>query len=131
MYTGPYPYQRYALVNLSGQYVQLWVNGRMITSSRIVTGKPSTPTPRGTFELLYKQTNTYLTGPGYNLHVDYWMPFTAQGHGLHDAYWLSPGQFGGSTYLTAWGSHGCVNMPHGAASTFYSYLVAGDKVIIV
>ena len=129
--TGPYPYQRYALVNLSQQYVQLWVNGRMIYSTLVVTGKPSTPTPRGTFSILYKTTNTYLTGPGYHLHVNYWMPFTHQGHGLHDAYWLKSNQFGGNTYLSGWGSHGCVNMPNSAAQTFYRYLSAGDRVIII
>ena len=129
--TGPYPYQRYALVNLSQQYVQLWVDGRMIYSTLVVTGKPSTPTPRGTFSLLYKTTNTYLTGPGYHLHVNYWMPFTHQGHGLHDAYWLRSSQFGGNTYLSGWGSHGCVNMPNSAAQTFYRYLSAGDRVIII
>ncbi|MDD7512367.1 MAG: L,D-transpeptidase family protein [Clostridiales bacterium] len=129
--TGPYPYQRYVLVNLSKQNVQLWVNGRMVSSSLVVTGKPSTPTPRGTFSILYKTTNTYLTGPGYHLHVNYWMPFTHQGHGLHDAYWLRSNQFGGNTYRIGWGSHGCVNMPNSAAQTFYRYLSAGDRVIII
>ena len=77
------------------------------------------------FEIRKKDTDTYLVGPGYRTHVDYWMPFNG-GIGFHDASWR--GSFGGSIYLYS-GSHGCINLPTSAAATLYENIEAGCPVL--
>ena len=80
----------------------------------------------GYFYIYYKQADTYLIGPGYKLHVDYWVPFDG-GIGFHDAYWRY--DFGGDIYKTN-GSHGCINMPYYNAQQLYSMVTIGTPVYI-
>lgn len=66
-------------------------------------------------------TDTYLVGPTWNDHVEYWMPFDDQ-IGLHDSSWRT--EYGGDIYLTD-GSHGCVNTPLDAIATIYNNITVG------
>ena len=83
-------------------------------------------TPIGNFAVYAKQTNRYLTGPGYRAHVDYWMPFLG-GYGMHDAKWRK--SFGGSDYVSV-GSHGCVNLPPDQAAQLFHWVQVGTPVSI-
>ena len=80
----------------------------------------------GYFYIYYKQADTYLIGPGYKLHVDYWVPFDG-GIGFHDAYWRY--DFGGDIYKTN-GSHGCINMQNDAAKTLFENVEANTRVLV-
>lgn len=71
-------------------------------------------------------TDTYLVGPTWNDHVDYWMPFDGQ-IGLHDSSWRT--EYGGDIYLTD-GSHGCVNTPLDAMATIYNNITVGTLVVV-
>ena len=113
-------------VDISDQLVRLYKDSKMILATKTVTGKPASPTNEGYFGLTYKEKDTYLVGPGYRSHVDYWMPFDG-GIGLHDADWRS--KFGEEIYLTK-GSHGCVNLPKKAARTIYETVNTGSKVLV-
>ena len=73
-----------------------------------------------------KNTDTYLVGPGYRTHVDYWMPFNG-GIGLHDADWRS--KFGGTIYEKN-GSHGCINIPPKYADDVFYNVDKGTKVLV-
>lgn len=115
----------YVEVNLSTQKLIYIKNGVLLVACDVVTGKPSTSTPTGSFRILYKQRDTVLVGPGYASPVKYWMPFTNTGVGLHDASWQP--WFGGNRYTYA-GSHGCVNMPEWAARDLFNVISAGDTV---
>ena len=113
-------------VDISDQIVQMYKDSKLLLSTATVTGNPWTPTNEGYFAVTYKEFDTYLVGPGYRSHVDYWMPFDGD-IGLHDASWRST--FGGDIYLSN-GSHGCVNLPNAAAGTIYDNVEAGTKVLV-
>jgi|GEM_PF-1590614 len=116
----------YVDVNLSTQRLRFIKNGMVTLECDVVTGKPSTATPPGTFRIISKARNVTLVGPGYASPVKYWMPFTAGGVGLHDASWQSA--FGGNRWNTGFGSHGCVNMPLWAVRDLYGQVKAGTVV---
>lgn len=123
----------YVEVNISTQTVYCVIKGKKVLSTSVVTGNVAEghATPYGVFILNYKATDVNLKGQNadgsdYSSHVNYWMPFNG-GIGLHDATWRS--SFGGSIYKTN-GSHGCVNMPSGAAASLYSHVYAGIPVIV-
>ena len=115
-----------------------------MVDTNIVSGKQSTPSDIGYFDIDWKERNTYLTGPGYSSYVDYWMPFNG-GEGLHDAEyhtdydedgnyvrdhgWRSNGEFGGDTYQYN-GSHGCINLPNEAAKNIYDNVETGTMVLV-
>lgn len=109
--------------------------GNMIWSSAIVSGKPGKDTPQGVYTIKQKSSPSTLIGspdpttgqPEYRTTVQYWMGFVGNMVGFHDATW-QPG-FGGSLYLTI-GSHGCVNLPYGAAQSLYECCVSGDIVVV-
>ncbi|MDR3519796.1 MAG: L,D-transpeptidase [Candidatus Pacebacteria bacterium] len=84
-------------------------------------------TPTGTWKIYAKQTNRYLTGPGYRDFVQYWMPFHGN-YGFHDASWQTF-PFGGSLYPTE-GSHGCVHLPTSAAKWLFNWSSIGTTVMV-
>ncbi len=124
----------YVEVDLTNQYMYLLVNGSVVTSSPIVTGKPSegSATPQGVYSIRYCKRNAVLRGPKkedgtyeWESPVAFWMPFNGA-IGLHDATWQAA--FGGSRYLTH-GSHGCVNLPYNIAETVFNNVSAGTPVV--
>ncbi len=118
----------YVAVSIDEQYVWFYKNGTILTSAPIVTGtKGVNDTPRGTYQILSKARNIYLTGPDYKSFVNFWMRFTPTQIGLHDASWRST--FGGDIYVGN-GSHGCVNMPYNTAKIIYENAPIGTKVVV-
>lgn len=124
----------YVEVDLTNQYMYLFVNGAVVTSGPIVTGKPSAgdATPQGVYSIKYCQRNAVLRGPlqsdgtyEWESPVSFWMPFNG-GIGLHDAPWQAA--FGGDRYLTH-GSHGCVNLQYAVAETTFNNVQAGTPVV--
>lgn len=124
----------YVEVDLTNQYMYLFVNGSVVVSGPIVTGKPSAgdATPQGVYSIKYCQRNATLRGPKkpdgsyeWESPVSFWMPFNG-GIGLHDAPWQAA--FGGSRYLTH-GSHGCVNLQYDVAQTVFNNVQAGTPVV--
>lgn len=125
-YIGTLP-DTFVEIDLSEQKVIFYIDNEIAIKSDIVTGHASnSPTRLGYFEIYYKETDCYLTGPGYRSHVDYWMPFD-KGIGLHDADWRD--EFGKEIYKNN-GSHGCVNMPFDTAKTIYNNTEVHSKVLV-
>lgn len=126
---------RYIDIDLSQQHARMYNEaGALVWESPIISGLPSKPTPTGIYKINQKKSPETLIGlplpgqtePEYRTTVTYWMPFVGNSVGLHDAPWQS--SFGGSTWLTS-GSHGCINLPPGAAATLYSICNTGDVVV--
>lgn len=117
----------YVEINLTGQHLFFYKDGKLVVESDFVSGNAARgwATPAGVYSLTYKQRNAVLKGENYRTPVDYWMPFNG-GIGLHDAKWRST--FGGTIYKTG-GSHGCVNLPHSVAKTIYENIEAGIPVL--
>lgn len=125
----------YVEVDLTNQYVYLFVDGALIKSAPCVTGKPSTgcATPQGSYYIKFKSMNVTLRGPKkedgtyeWESPVTFWMPFNGS-IGLHDASWQYA--FGDPKgYLYA-GSKGCVNLQYAMAQTIYNSVPSGTPVI--
>lgn len=118
----------YVEVSIPNQHIWMYVNGKLIAESDVVTGNISKGhyTRKGVFSLTYKTRDAVLRGPGYASPVSYWMPFDG-GIGLHDATWRS--RFGGNIYKTN-GSHGCVNMPLSTAKIIYNNITSTTPIIV-
>lgn len=117
----------YVEINLTGQHLFYYKEGKLVVESDFVSGNLSKGwgTPAGTYPLSYKQKNAVLKGANYRTPVSYWMPFN-NGIGMHDANWRS--SFGGTIYKTN-GSHGCINLPPAVAKTIFENISAGTPVI--
>ena len=116
----------FVIVDISSQQLTLFRDNQILLESDTVTGKNSSPSDFGLFDIDAKATDAWLTGADYSTHVDYWMPYNG-GEGLHDATWRS--EFGGTIYQEC-GSHGCVNLPWEIAKQIYEQVSVGDKVLV-
>ena len=120
----------YIEVSLDAQHLWLYKDGNLVTETDIVSGKPvkGRETYRGAWPIAYKASPFNLTSNeyGYDVKVNYWMPFV-YGQGLHDASWQF--SFGGNRYKTN-GSHGCINLPKDQAALIYNTINAGYPIII-
>lgn len=120
----------HVLVSLNHQYLWVFNNNKLVTSTPIVSGKSYySPTVVGNFHVSYKTSAVYLSGIFY---VDYWVPFYGD-YGIHDAYWQKPSHFymDSKTYQTSAGSSGCVNVPPANMRAVYNNLRAGTPVTVV
>ena len=121
----------YIEVSLDNQHLWLYKDGALVTETDIVSGAPTPDreTYRGAWPIPYKASPFNLTSDvyGYDVKVNYWMPFV-YGQGLHDASWQS--SFGGNRYKTGAGSHGCVNLPTDQAALIYNTIESGYPIIL-
>jgi lipoprotein-anchoring transpeptidase ErfK/SrfK len=117
----------YVEVDLTNQYLYLYIDGVIKLKTPCVTGLPTQAkyTPQGTYRIKTVNRNAVLVGPGYRCPVSYWIPFNG-GIGLHDATWQY--KFGGDWYKVH-GSHGCVNLPLNAAGMVYNEVFEGMPVV--
>lgn len=118
----------YVEINLTAQHLFFYKDGVLVVESDFVSGNLSKKydTPTGIYALTYKEKDAVLRGANYASPVSYWMPF-CNNVGMHDASWRS--SFGGSIYKTG-GSHGCVNLPAGAAKKIFEQIEQGDPVLV-
>lgn len=109
-------------VDLSDQTLKAWDGSSLFLQTPVSTGLPWFPTPTGDFNIWIKLRATRMEGGEgkyyYNLpNVPYTMFFqnaqvpSWRGYGVHGAYWHN--DFGKPH------SHGCVNLPLGAAEKLY------------
>ncbi|MCI6859380.1 MAG: L,D-transpeptidase/peptidoglycan binding protein [Eubacterium sp.] len=119
----------YVEVDLGGQHMWFYKNGKTLVSTDVVTGDISQGrgTPTGVYYILYKTTDYTLTGQGYASPVSYWLPFMQKGVGIHDSSWRS--SYGGSIF-TYDGSHGCVNTPKSAVAKIYENIESTYPVVV-
>lgn len=125
----------YVEVDVSRQYMWLYLDGEVALETSIVTGMPNTTqwaTNVGVGSILSKTPNTTLRGDSfdgsrYATPVKYWMPIGWDGEGFHDAPWR--GGFGGNIYYSN-GSHGCLNMPPAMAGKLFELVPHGAPVVV-
>jgi lipoprotein-anchoring transpeptidase ErfK/SrfK len=117
-------YSLIVVASTSGHHMELYKNGKLFARWPISTGRPTLPTPNGSYLTIDKGNPVLMKGPGYSEEVPWSVRFTWTGDYLHDAYWSVAEQ--GSSNV----SHGCVNMPPAAAEEYYKMEVPGDPVTI-
>ncbi len=117
---------KYVIIDISSQTMTLYNDLYPILTSSVVTGKNTTPTHLGLYNISSMEKDRLLVGEDYQSFVKYWMGFNG-GEGLHDASWRKT--FGGNIYQEN-GSHGCVNLPVNIAKELYNNVSIKDKVLV-
>jgi L,D-transpeptidase ErfK/SrfK len=110
------PEDRLIHIDTVARRLRLISSGNIVYDFPVAVGKPSTPTPVGTFTILQKTMN-----PG-GVFGTRWMRFTDRAHGIHgtDQPWL----IGQAV------SNGCVRMRNEDVELLYSQVAIGTPVVV-
>ena len=115
---------KYVIIDISSQNLRVYVDNKLIIDTQVVTGKDSSPTYCGLFDVRTKEEDVYW--PEFKVKVKYWMPFN-RGEGMHDARWRK--KFGGDIFHKN-GSHGCVNIPVDIMPIIFENVDVGTPVLV-
>lgn len=116
-------------ITLATQRMERQVDGISIDSNLISSGKISTPTPVGTYQVLNKSPRAWSKMAG--LWMPYWMAFTTRGHGIHELPEWPSGYKEGRNHLGIPVSHGCIRLGEGVAKAVYDWTPIGTQVVVV
>lgn len=122
----------YVEVDISEQHLWLYKDNVIVLESDIVSGTETDPecrTPRGICNIWAHEEQRVLGTmdvQGYEVFVNYWMPFNYLDCGFHD---LERSAYGDTIYMYN-GSHGCINMPLSKVGELYNMTENGVPVII-
>jgi lipoprotein-anchoring transpeptidase ErfK/SrfK len=104
-------------VNTAGHSLTLYKNGLPYKNYPVAVGKPSTPTPKGQFEIINKEMNP---GGPYGVR---WLGLNKPGIGIHGT--NQPSLIGKSV------SHGCIRMFNKDVIELYQLVPIGTPVKII
>jgi len=121
--TAPTTSGRSILVDTTAQRIYAYENGELVRSHLVSTGKSSTPTVLGDYNIYIKLTADDMRGPDYFLPDVPWTMYFYQGYAIHGTYWHS--SFGRPM------SHGCVNLPIDEAEWFFNFSEVGTLVRVI
>jgi lipoprotein-anchoring transpeptidase ErfK/SrfK len=119
-----------AVASTQTHRTQIYIGGKLTYNWPISTGRDTLPTPDGSYLTVDKNNPVRMIGGTkgtagyYNELVNWAVRFTFSGDYYHSAPWSVVDQ--GTTNV----SHGCVNLPPGAAETYYKLVVPGDPITI-
>ena len=121
------PVKRVIVVSLEDRKLALVEDGAVKKVYTVAVGKPSTPSPVGTFTIQRRVMNpTYshngkVVAPGPNNPVGTrWMGLSVQGYGIHGT--NEPHSIGKAA------SHGCIRMAKADLEELYTMVQVGDTV---
>ncbi len=113
-------------VNLTTKRMYVYEQASTVRTFSVSAGKPSTPTPTGTFYIWDKFISQTMYGPGYVQPDVPWVNyFDHSGDAIHGNYWRPTSVFGSVNT-----SHGCVGLEDADAQWFYSWAPVGTVVVI-
>jgi L,D-transpeptidase ErfK/SrfK len=119
--------QRRIVVSIPDRKLALVEDGRVVKIYNTAVGKPSTPTPTGTFKILRRvvdpvwSANGKTVAPGKSNPVGTrWIGLDKKGYGIHGT--NAPSSIGKSA------SHGCVRMRNADVEDLYKLVAIGDTV---
>ena len=121
---------RTIVVSLEDRKLALLEDGQVKKVYTVAVGKPTTPSPEGTFTIQRRVANptyhhngkTVEPGPG-NPVGSRWMGLSKAGYGIHGT--NEPKSIGKAA------SHGCIRMAKADLEEFYTLVAVGDQVEIV
>jgi hypothetical protein len=121
--------KRLVLVSIPDHQLALIENGQVKQVYAVAVGKPSSPSPTGTFHIVARLTDpTYyhsgtVIAPGPDNPLgNRWMGFDRKGYGIHGT--NAPESIGRSA------SHGCIRMAKRDLEELFSLVKVGDEVEI-
>ena len=118
------------VVSLEDRKLALVEDGQVKRVYTVAVGKPSTPSPEGTFSIQRRVKNptyrhdgkTVLPGPGNPVGTR-WMGLNTRGYGIHGT--NEPRSIGKAA------SHGCIRMVQADLEELYELIAVGDTVELV
>ena len=122
--------KRVIVVSLQDRRLALVEDGQVKKMYTVAVGKPSTPSPVGTFHIERRVKNptyqhegkTVLAGPGNPVGTR-WMGLSIKGYGIHGT--NEPRSIGKAA------SHGCIRMAKADLEEMYEMVAVGDTVELV
>lgn len=105
------------VVDLKSQMVHAYNDGNPVFSSVTCTGKASTPTPRGNFEVINKHRQ--WTSTIYRVSMPYFLRLTPYSIGLH-----------AGRIQSRPASHGCIRLPLEKAKELFELADVGTPVYV-
>lgn len=122
--------KRVIVVSLEDRKLALVEDGEVKKVYTVAVGKPSTPSPTGTFTVVRRVKNptyshdgkTVLPGPGNPVGTR-WMGLSIKGYGIHGT--NEPNSIGKAA------SHGCIRMAKRDLEEMYQMVGVGDTVELV
>jgi len=122
--------KRVIVVSLEDRKLALVEDGQTKKIYTVAVGKPSTPSPEGTFTIERRTKNpiyhhegkTVLPGP-HNPVGTRWMGLSIRGYGIHGT--NEPSSIGKAA------SHGCIRMAKADLEEFYELVAVGDTVELI
>lgn len=122
--------KRVIVVSLEDRKLALVEDGQVKKVYSVAVGKPSTPSPTGTFTIERRVVNptyshngkTVLPGPGNPVGTR-WMGLSKHGYGIHGT--NEPKSIGKAA------SHGCIRMARTDLEEFYALVAEGDTVELI
>ncbi len=119
-------YSKWIEVNVSTKRMYVYENSNSVNSFLISAGKPSTPTPIGSFHILSKFAVQTMVGADYvQPNVPWINYFKSGGYAIHGNYWRPSSWFGNIN-----SSHGCVGLQVSDAEWVYNWAPIGTPIII-
>ena len=123
--------ERRLVINVRARTLELFENGEWVKSYPIAVGKPSTPTPLGTFQVSTKVKNPTWYGPNKqvippgkkNPVGTRWMGLDRKGYGIHGT--------NDADSIGHAASRGCIRMLNREAEDLFAHLEVGDQVEIL
>jgi len=120
-----------AVASTTTHRTQIYLNGKMAYNWPASLGRPSLPTPDGTYLSVEKSNPVRMVGGGpagsaghYDELVNYAVRFTYSGSYYHSAPW----SVGDQGIVNV--SHGCVNLPPADAKIYYDMSIPGDPITV-
>ncbi len=122
--------RRLIVVSLEDRKLALIEDGKVLKTYGVSVGKPSTPSPVGTYAIERRVANptyshngkTVPPGPGNPVGTR-WMGLSIHGYGIHGT--NEPKSIGKAA------SHGCIRMAKADLEEFYGLVKVGDTVELV
>ena len=122
--------KRIILVSLEDRKLALVEDGQVKKIYTVAVGKPTTPSPTGTYTIARRVKNptyshdgkTVLPGPGNPVGTR-WMGLSVKGYGIHGT--NEPRSIGKAS------SHGCIRMARKDLEEMYEMVSVGDTVELV
>jgi lipoprotein-anchoring transpeptidase ErfK/SrfK len=113
---------RWIEVNVTTQRVIAWEGNRWVNAMIVSTGKASTPTVTGVFDVYDRYEVARMQGDDYDIPDVPYVMYFHRGYGFHGAYWHK--RFGTPV------SHGCVNLAVDKAQWLYEFATIGTPVVV-
>ncbi len=134
------------VVSLTEQTMRLYIDGKMVHTFPVATGRQEAPTPPGLWHVFYMGTNlTFKSSEPANsplwyppTPINYGMEYHWGGFFLHDATWrcyfgpgsnLPHGDYCSGQYSDD-GTHGCINMNLDNTAWLYNWVEIGTPVLV-